>query len=216
MKRIAEMAIVVVVLVALVSGLTLVLRTGQDFTEYNVLVETLVPTPFGMTGQLGSGVVISRDGLIITAGHVLRDAITVRVTLHDGRVFNVNEFYIDSELDIGVIDLSCITDEYVELSGSEVVEDGDAIIGIGNPGGVKTDIKIRGRVYENHFRRLFLHKTIDFLLATMPIEPGFSGGGVYVRGELVGIIIIKIDEFAIMVPSNACKQVLVRYNASHK
>ena len=212
MRRMIEVVAVVVVLIGLMSSLILLPDT-QDFTKYNVLIETLTLTPFGISGTVGSGVVISRDGLIVTAAHVLCDASTVRITLHDGRVFDVNDFYVDDELDIGFIDLSCAVRDYITLSDHRVVEKNCTIVGVGNPGGIKTDITIKGQLCNNQFRRLVLHKTISFLLAIMPVEPGFSGGGVYANDELVGIKIIKIDEFAIMVPSDVCLQALERYSA---
>lgn len=183
---------------------------ATGFAEYNVLVEVVRTDPlFGNTAySMGSGVVVSEDGVILTAGHVLREAREVRVTLHDGRTFDVNDFYVDDEYDVGFINLSYNMDVFIPLSDSNMVNDGDKVFHIGNPGGIETDIRFNGRVSDSCFKRLALGKDVGFILTVMDAEHGCSGGGVYADDKLIGIVVIKIDKFTIIVPSNICKSVM--------
>lgn len=195
------------------SVLKLFITPKSKFTKYNVLIETTVNTPFGLQYKMGSGVVISQDGIILTAGHILKEGIQVRVTLHDGRVFDVNDFYIDDKFDVGYIDLPCDVNEFIELSDPNIVELKDIVTGIGNPWGVFTDVVIKGKVTDIDFRRLSLKQDIDFIKVVLPTEPGFSGGGSYVHGKLIGIMTIRWNKFALIIPSDICKQVLIKWKS---
>jgi len=188
-----------------------IILKDNTLRQYNVLIETIKEGYNGPSFGLGSGVVISENGTIITAGHVLRDAQRVRVTLHDGRVFDVNDFYVDEEVDIGILSIPAETKIYTSLCDSNDLVSGCTIVGVGNPGGIRVDIIINGKIENGKFRRLFFKKDVDFILSKMPVEPGFSGGGVYVDGKLVGIMILKVNDFAVSVSSNVCLDVVKKW-----
>lgn len=208
MRHIIEVVFVIVMSLGLVS----LLNNDQDYTPYNVLVETVIDTPFGPQYMLGSGVVISENGQILTAGHVLKNASRVRVTLHDGRVFDVNDFYVDEEFDVGFVDLPIETTIYSPLSDSNDLPKNVCITHVGNPGGIRTDVVLKGKIEDGSFQRLALGEDVDFLLAILTVEPGCSGGGAWVDGRLIGIVVIQADIFAILVPSNVCQIALGRWS----
>ena len=188
--------------------------TTSDLTIYNVLVECEQMGPFGKAYSMGSGVVISEDGLIMTAKHVLEGSISVRVTLHNGEVYDVNDFYVDDKYDVGFIKLPCKINDFASLADSNDVEDDCAILHVGNPGGIRTDVMYSGTVETSKFRRIALDRNACFILAKMVVLRGCSGGGVYYNGKLIGITVIGVGDYTILVSSNMCKEALERYNAS--
>lgn len=213
MKRIKEIIVLILVLIGLTYGLTLLFENDQDLTRFNVLIEKELITPFGTQYSMGSGVIISEDGLVITAGHVLEGASSVRITLHDGRVFDITDFYIDKTADVGFIDLPCSVKDFVPLSDSNIVTENDCITHIGNPWGIWTDKKIKGFIEKSKFQRIFAGKDVDLFLLKLAVEPGCSGGGLYFNGKLIGIITMGFEDLSIAIVSNECKEVLERYVA---
>lgn len=198
-------------------GIFLILLAGcnckTDLIKYNVLIESKVETPFGNYYSLGSGVIISDDGNIITAGHVLQGATEIRVTLYDGRVFDVTEYYVDEKVDIGFLDLP---GEYDFIKPQAATKD-LKIIGIGNSQGIFLNVVRKGTVLDAKFSRLFLGKDIDCLLLKMHVQPGDSGGGVFYKEKLVGIMIIHInDTTSIAVSWSACEEALDRWKNSNE
>ena len=191
---------------------------GNDLTKYNVVIETEVVTPFGINYSIGSGVVISDDGLIITAAHVLKNATLVRVKLHDGRVFDVDTscIYIDKKADIGFINLPCVTSEFMEMSGPFDIKDGVKVTHIGNPGGLLEDIIIQGRMVDCDFQRMFAGKDIYLFLVDVDARPGCSGGGLYWEGNFIGIITTGDDDLTIAITVCECKKALERYTSSQR
>jgi S1-C subfamily serine protease len=188
---------------------------GQNKIQYNVVIEATYSTPFGERYRVGSGVVISDTGRILTAAHVIDGAKSVRVTLHNGKVFDIDSFYVDVERDVGIIDLGLPfgSVDFMPLSDSDDVEKGHATIHVGNANGIWTDTVIRGKIYDPAFYKLSLGKDIEFIVVKMEIKPGCSGGGVYIGDELIGIVSVYWDGAAIIIPSNVCRLVLEEYDA---
>lgn len=175
--------------------------------QYNVLIETTKIGFFGESYSIGSGVIISEDGWVLTVRHCLKDAINVRVTLSDGRVFDLNpdDYCVDPNNDVGLINLSVETTEYINFSDSNNIEPGNIIYNIGNADGIWDSSFFLGIVYKNHFKRLFLDKNSEFIFARMSAVHGCSGGGVYYYNELIGIAVMAEDGVTFILPSNTCK-----------
>ena len=213
-----KMAIVVILAVTILACVWPQLNFGYTKIQYNVLVEATYNTPFGERYSIGSGVVISDTGRILTAAHVIDGAESVRVTLHDGKVFDTDRFYVDVECDVGIIDLGLPfgSVDFIPLSESGDIETGCLVVHIGNPNGIWVDTVVYGKIHDPHFYRIQLGKDIEFIVAKMKIEPGCSGGGVYIDNKLIGIVKAYWDGAAIIIPSNICKLVLEEYNASNQ
>jgi serine protease Do len=137
--------------------------------------------------SLGSGVVVSPDGYIITNNHVVEGATTVKVTLADRREFTAKIIGTDPQTDLAVIKIDASNLTVLPLSGVKP-EVGDICLAIGNPFGVGQTVTmgIVGATSRN------LGGTIeqfeDFIQTDAAINPGNSGGAlINSRGELIGV-----------------------------
>ncbi len=135
---------------------------------------------------LGSGVIVTRDGYILTNNHVVDGADEVRVSLTDGREFSAKVVGNDPQTDIAVIKVDARDLPVIALADSDQIEVGDVVLAIGNPFGVGQTVtsgivsgKGRGNIgldYE------------DFIQTDAAINPGNSGGAlVDAQGRLIGI-----------------------------
>ncbi|HTW63473.1 MAG TPA: DegQ family serine endoprotease [Bryobacteraceae bacterium] len=136
---------------------------------------------------LGSGVIMTPDGYIMTNNHVVDGASQVQVTLSDKRQFDAKVIGADPKADIAVLkidanDLPCIT-----VGDSSKVQVGDYALAIGNPFGVGETVTM-GIVSATHRSNLGIEQYENFIQTDAPINPGNSGGAlVNDRGELIGI-----------------------------
>jgi S1-C subfamily serine protease len=206
---------VCLILLVVISFAAYLYHCADHNRMYNVVIEGQKITVFGEGNFVGSGVLISGDGLVLTAGHCVEDATHLRVTLPDGRVFNVdaNSCYKDPNSDTGLIKLPATVKNYINLSNSNDVKSGDIIYNIGNAKGLWDDSIYYGQVYRNHFKRMFLGDKTEFIFAKMHIYPGCSGGGVYHWNSLVGIVVMSDGGYAtFIVPSNVCNRVVKDYH----
>ena len=136
---------------------------------------------------LGSGVVMTPEGYILTNNHVVDGASSVTVTLADKREFKATVVGTDPKTDIAVLkidtsDLPCIT-----VGDSSKVQVGDYALAVGNPFGVGKTVTM-GIVSATGRTHLGIEDYEDFIQTDAPINPGNSGGAlVNDRGELIGI-----------------------------
>jgi len=137
---------------------------------------------------LGSGVVISPQGYILTNNHVVDGATTVTVKLSDQREFKARVIGTDPNTDIAVIKIDAGNLPAITVGDSDKVEIGDYAIAVGNPFGVGQTVTM-GIVSATH-RGVGgqIENYEDFIQTDAAINPGNSGGAlVNDRGELVGI-----------------------------
>ena len=172
----------------------------------NVFVETIDEGEDQFS--TGSGVLISPEGTIITAAHVVRKAKLIRVTLPDRSLVVIDKHYIDPEHDVAFLDSMRSVDHFMPLSDSSVVVAGDKALHVGNVHGVYDDSILRGTVLRVNMHRLMFDKTTGCIMVHLGAKPGCSGGGVYVRGKLIGIVTHIFGEDAFVFPSNICKDIL--------
>jgi len=184
-------------------------NSPDGLVKYNVVIESVYDNGFSEPRySMGSGVVISKDGIVLTAKHVVNGATSLRITLYDGRMFTIIEFYTDTESDVAYIDLPCDVNDFVPLSDSNDVEDGDKVVLVGNPGGIWENRTAYGRVLNAALNRLCLNPADPTLMIRAKIVPGYSGGGVYAAHKLVGIISRGMPKYVFVISSNTCKRVL--------
>jgi serine protease DegS len=137
--------------------------------------------------SLGSGVIVSSHGYVLTNHHVIEGADTIRLTLRDGREATARVVGTDPEVDLAVlhIDLKELPSVVIGESGSLQV--GDVVLAIGNPFGVGQTVT-QGIISATGRNRLGINTFEDFLQTDAAINPGNSGGAlVNARGELIGI-----------------------------
>jgi serine protease Do len=136
--------------------------------------------------SLGSGVIVTKEGHIITNNHVVDQVDEIEVQLSDGRTKKARLVGADSQLDIAVLKIDDPGVKPLKLADSDTVQPGDFVLAIGNPFGLQetvTDgiISWKGQPNSTDFRG-------DLLQTNAAINPGNSGGPlINLRGEVVGI-----------------------------
>ncbi len=138
-------------------------------------------------GGLGSGVVVSPDGYILTNNHVVDGASDVRVTLPDRREFKAKVIGTDPKTDVAVLKIEASNLSVITVGNSSKLQVGDSVLAIGNPYGVGQTVTM-GIVSATGRAGLGIEDYEDFIQTDASINPGNSGGAlVNDRGELVGI-----------------------------
>jgi serine protease Do len=136
---------------------------------------------------LGSGVIVSPEGYILTNNHVVDGATEVVVTLHDKREMKARVIGTDPRTDIAVLKIEGSNFPALTLADSSKVEVGDVVLAIGNPFGVGQTVTA-GIVSAVGRGGLGIEQVEDFIQTDAPINPGNSGGAlVDDEGHLIGI-----------------------------
>jgi len=140
---------------------------------------------------LGSGVVVSADGLILTNNHVIESADEIEVAFHDGRKTKAKLVGADPESDLAVLRLIGVPDDKplapITFAHSGSLRIGDVVLAIGNPFGVGQTVT-SGIVSALGRTHLGINTFENFIQTDAAINPGNSGGAlVDSNGHLVGI-----------------------------
>jgi serine protease Do len=137
--------------------------------------------------SLGSGVIVSPEGYVLTNNHVVDGATDVKVTLSDKREFKAQVVGTDPKTDVAVLKLEGSNFPAITLGDSSKVQVGDYALAIGDPFGVGQTVTM-GIVSAKGRGNLGIEDYEDFIQTDAPINPGNSGGAlINDRGELVGI-----------------------------
>jgi len=192
-------------LLLLSSWIGYIYNCAYSSKQYNVLIEGTVSSLFGNQYIIGSGVIISKDGYILTAKHCIENIDNLQITLNDGRLFPITDYFVDPNNDIAIIKLDISTSSYKQLSNSNDIDAWDLLYNIGNSNGIWDNDVTFGFVYKNPYKRMFLQDS-SYIAARMNIAHGCSGGGVYHYSKLIGIIVSSADGLAFIIPSDICKQ----------
>jgi Do/DeqQ family serine protease len=144
--------------------------------------------PERVVRSLGSGVIVSRDGLILTNNHVIAGASRISVTLADGRRFTDAQVVgADPATDLALLRIRANNLPAIKWGDSRALEVGDWVLAIGNPYGLSQTVTA-GIVSAKGRRDVGISVYEDFIQTDAAINPGNSGGAlVNIRGELVGI-----------------------------
>jgi serine protease Do len=138
-------------------------------------------------GGLGSGVIVTEHGYILTTGHLLAGVNEAAVTLQDGRDFNAKVIGLDAKSDIAVIKIDAHQLPTIPLADSRNVQVGDLVLAIGHPFGVGQTVT-HGIVSATNRGGMGFEDSESFIQTDAPINPGNSGGAlVDVTGQLIGI-----------------------------
>ncbi len=136
---------------------------------------------------LGSGVIISPDGYILTNNHVIEKSTELKVTLADKRQFTGKVIGTDPQTDIAVVKIATTGLPTIPLGDSSKLEVGDYAFAIGNPFGVG-ETATMGIISATGRNGLSIEDYEDFIQTDAAINPGNSGGALLNgRGELIGI-----------------------------
>ena len=137
---------------------------------------------------LGSGVIVSPDGYVITNNHVIETADQIEIALNDGRKLSAHMIGRDPETDLAVLKID--TDAQlpvITLAGGDALTVGDVVLAIGNPFGVGQTVTM-GIVSALGRSQLGINTFENYIQTDAAINPGNSGGAlVDSAGTLVGI-----------------------------
>ena len=148
---------------------------------------------FGDQGQsqpqtgLGSGVIVSPAGYVLTNNHVIEEADEIEVILNDGRKSVAKVIGTDPETDLAILKIELTDLPVITLGNSDALEIGDQVLAIGNPFGVGQTVT-SGIVSALGRTQLGINTFENFIQTDAAINPGNSGGAlVDINGNLMGI-----------------------------
>ncbi len=135
---------------------------------------------------VGSGVIVTKDGYILTNNHVVDGANEVKVTLHDGRTLKAKVVGKDPKSDLAVIKIDADDQPAITFADSSQCEVGDVVLAVGNPFAIGQSVTM-GIISATGRASMGLDYE-DFIQTDAAINPGNSGGAlVDAEGRLVGI-----------------------------
>ena len=137
--------------------------------------------------NLGSGVIVSKEGYIITNNHVVDQADEVEVSLTSGKTYQAKLVGKDPKTDVAVLKIEATDLTPILFGNSEKIEVGDIVLAIGNPFGIGQSVSM-GIISALGRNSLAIEDYEDFIQTDAAINPGNSGGAlVDAEGRLVGI-----------------------------
>ena len=167
--------------------------------------------------SLGSGVIVSADGYILTANHVVAEADEVKVSIADSKKeYTAKIIGKDRATDVAVLKIQAVNLPAVTLADSDQLEIGDVVLALGNPFGIGQTVTM-GIVSALGRNGLGFNGYENFIQTDAAINPGNSGGAlVDAEGRLVGINTAIISRsggnqgIGLAVPVNMARRVLER------
>src|SRR6201987_6471442 len=136
--------------------------------------------------SLGSGVIVTNEGHIITNSHVVDQVDEIEVQLSDGRTKKARLIGADADVDLAVLKIDDPGVKPLKLADSDQVQAGDFVLGIGNPFGF--DETVTDGIISSKGRPNRADAFGDLLQTNAAINPGNSGGPlINLRGEVIGI-----------------------------
>ncbi len=137
--------------------------------------------------SLGSGVIVSSQGYVLTNNHVVDGADEIQVMLKDGRTAAAHIVGVDPDTDLAVLYIHLPRLPSIVIGDSRALRVGDVVLAIGNPFGVGQTVT-QGIVSATGRSHLGINTFENFIQTDAAINPGNSGGAlINARGELVGI-----------------------------
>ena len=138
--------------------------------------------------SLGSGVIISKDGYIVTNNHVVENADEITITIGDNpKEYNARIIGKDADSDLAVIKIDGNDFTAIKLGYSDTLRVGDLIFALGNPFGIGSTVT-QGIISALNKDNVGINRYENFIQTDASINPGNSGGAlVDSRGALIGI-----------------------------
>lgn len=145
------------------------------------------PTRQRLESSLGSGVIISPEGYILTNNHVIEAADEIEVALRDGRTAAANIVGTDPDTDLAILKIELAELQSITLGHAQQLRVGDVVLAIGNPFGVGQTVT-SGIVSATGRNMLGINTFENFIQTDAAINPGNSGGALITAdGNLIGI-----------------------------
>ncbi|RMH61529.1 MAG: DegQ family serine endoprotease [Calditrichaeota bacterium] len=163
---------------------------NDDFFRrfFNMPQQPQSPRSFKQQG-LGSGVIVSKDGLILTNNHVVEGADKIKVRLLDGTEYEATVKGTDKQTDLAVIKIEADDLKAIKIGDSDKARVGQWVLAIGSPLSPGLDHTVTAGIISAKGRSgVGLNRYEDFIQTDAAINPGNSGGAmVNLHGELIGI-----------------------------
>jgi len=148
-----------------------------------------IPMPRGEeqpTSGLGSGFIVSADGLVLTNAHVVRSGSEVVVRLTDKREFKAKVVGADPQTDVAVLKIDATNLPTVKIGDPNAVRVGEWVVAIGSPYGF--DNSVTAGIVSAKSRALPDGTYVPFIQTDVAVNPGNSGGPLFnMKGEVIGI-----------------------------
>ncbi|HLB33158.1 MAG TPA: trypsin-like peptidase domain-containing protein [Chthoniobacterales bacterium] len=164
------------------------------------------------SSKMGSGMIVSEKGHIVTNWHVIKDAMEVTVQLDDGRTFPAALTGYDERADIAILKIKATKLTPITLGDSDQVKVGQMVVAVGNPFGLQETVT-QG-IISAKGRRAMSEAANEFFQTSTLINPGNSGGPlVNIHGEVIGINNFIITQsggaegLSFAIPSNVARRV---------
>ena len=173
------------------------------------------PQPLG----LGSGVIISADGYIVTNNHVVEGAEKLEVTMNDNKTYNATIIGTDANTDLALLKIDASDLNFITFGDSDKLKVGEWVLAVGNPFGFTSTVtagivsaKARNISTVTHSRQFGIE---SFIQTDAVVNQGNSGGAlVNTKGELMGINTLIYSRtgdysgYAFAIPSSIVKKVI--------
>ncbi len=145
----------------------------------------------------GTGIIVSKDGYIITNSHVIGDSRSlyyVQIVTNDGTIYEAKIIGYDSRTDLAVLKVNANNLTPANFCDSKYVEVGQDVIAVGNPGGIEFQNTLTRGVVSALNRELSLSSQVAYIQTDAAINPGNSGGPLCnIYGQVIGINTAKIS-----------------------
>ena len=176
---------------------------------------------------LGTGMVVSENGYILTNEHVSGAKYTTcYVTLPNGKSYKANVVWSDSDIDLAIVKINAKNLKYVTFGNSSQVKVGEKVYAIGNPIGYEFQRTVTSGIVSAVNRTITIEEENkssymeDLIQTDATINPGNSGGPlINAQGEVIGINSVKItsaEGIGFAVPINTVKSIVQRFKTEDK
>jgi serine protease Do len=193
--------------------------SGADMEQFRRFFGPMFPDFDQQQSQsqhaLGSGVVVSPNGYVLTNNHVIENAKDIQVALNDGRSLSAKLVGTDPQTDVALLKIDATNLPALTLADSDAVEIGDVVLAIGNPFGIGQTVTEGIVSAKDRTNISGGDQDEDFIQTDAAINPGNSGGAlVDTQGRLVGINTSILSRtggnqgIGFAVPSNLCRWVM--------
>lgn len=163
----------------------------------------------------GSGVIISSDGLILTAGHIINGTEAFKIILSDGQEFLTGKSFLSNIVDVGLIQINVEKLPVSFLGNSDNLCKGKEVFMISSPFGRDLYNTVTWGIISGLERDIGFFGEKLIIQSDVQSWPGSSGGPVYdMNGHIIGILVggcRNVSGISLIIPSNICKLVIDTY-----
>lgn len=193
----------------------LTVKQVSEKVRESVVGVTCQSTSNFSSASVGSGIIMSEDGYIITNNHVIEGMTMIQVVLDSGETYDARLIGSDSRSDLAVIKINASGLKAAEFGDSDKLEQGDPAIAIGNPAGLQLQNTVTSGIISAINRDIIVEdRTMTLIQTDASINPGNSGGPLVNEfGQVIGINTVKVgisyyEGLGFAIPMNTAKPII--------